>query len=166
MSVPSQWMECSWTENNDSDRSADEEFNNISNLGIFPPPQVRPRAKKEPIILVNTEELEYDRIFWQNCLIGVFMDIKRFTIRTVQHIINKAWRLRDRVTVVGRNDNNYVIHFNDANGLHFIRQHGLWSLERALLALDIWRSNTNLNTVNLWNIPIWVQLWGLTLHKY
>ena len=82
---------------------------------------------------------------------------------TIQKIINRAYRLKDRVIVVGQVDNNYVLHFNDSNDLHFIWLRSPWSLEKALMVVDVWRPKTVLNNVNLPMTLIWVQLWGLPL---
>ena len=74
-----------------------------------------------------------------------------FFVRTVQRIIN-------RVSIVERAENNYVLHFNNSNDQHFIWQHSPWSLEGALMAIDLWRPNTVLSLVSLPLIPIWVPL--------
>ena len=92
-------------------------------MGMFPPPQARPRARHRPIILVEFDELEESRDFWQNYLVGVIMDVKRFSVRTIQKIINNAWRVRDIVTVVESANNNYILHFNDSRDQVFIWQH-------------------------------------------
>ena len=77
------------------------------------------------------------------------MDFKRFSVRTVQQIINRAWRLRDKITLVGKANNNYVIHFNNVHDFNFMWQHGPWSLNGALMAMDIWRPNLILIEVYL-----------------
>ena len=163
MSVPPQWKECSWTESSDSNGSSDDDQPQINNLGVYPPSQARLRARRGPIIPVEMEEIEDSRDFWKNCFIGVLLDIRRYSVGAVQRIINRASRLRDRVTVVGRANNNYVLHFNDSNDLFFIWPNGLWSLEGAFMTVDVQRPNTILSEVNLPLIPIWVQLWGLPL---
>ena len=101
------------------------------------PLQARPRASRRLIILVNTEELTLSRSYCQNCLIGVLIDIRKFSVRIVQNIINRAWRLRDVGSVVGRQGNNYVIHFNNAQDLQFIWQQIPWSLDGALVVCDL-----------------------------
>ena len=91
------------------------------------------------------------------------MDFRRFLVRSIQRIINNVGRLGDRVTVVGRSNNNYVIHFNDSRDQVFIWHHGPWSIDGALMAMDAWILNTILEEVNLPLIPIWVQIWGFPL---
>ena len=84
MSVPPQWRECSWTKNSELNRSTKAECSPNNNLAIFPPSQPRPRARRGPIVPVDMEEIEDLRAFWQNCFIGVMMDIKKFLVRMVQ----------------------------------------------------------------------------------
>ena len=91
------------------------------------------------------------------------MDVRRFSVRTIQRIINNAWRVKDSVTMVGRANNNYILHFNDSRDQVFIWQHGLWPVDGALMAMDVWRPNTVLGEIILPMIPIWVQIWGLHL---
>ena len=165
ISVFSYWREGSWTDSEESKSASKEEANPSNIFGMFPAPQARPRAKWGPIIPMDTEELEHPCLFWKNCFIAILMNIRRFFVRTVQQIINRAWRLRDRVIVVGRANNNYVIQFNNVHDLNFMWQHGPWSLDGALMAMDIWRPNLILSEVYLPLIPIWVQLWELPL-KY
>ena len=162
MSVLPYWRGNSWSDSNETIRSSDEEMNQ-NFTGIFPPPLAKSRAKRGLIILVDIEVIEDSREFWQNCLIGMIMDFRRFSVRSVQRIINNAWRLRDRVTVVGRSNHNYVIHFNDSKDQVFIWQHRPWSIDWALMVMDVWRPNTVLGEVNLPLILIWVQIWGLPL---
>ena len=142
-----------------------KDVNPRNTLDLFPTLQARTRTRREPIILMETKELENSRLYWQHCLVRVIMDFRRFLVRTIQRIINRAQRLKDRVIMVGKANNNYVIHFNNAHDLHFIWQHGSWSLKGAFMAMDIWRPNIVLSVVNLPIILIWVQLWGLPL-KY
>ena len=120
ISVPSYWIENSWTDSNEIIISLDEEDSKHEFMGIFPPPQARPKARRGPIILVEFDELEESRDFWQNCLVGVIMDVRRFSVRTIQRIINSVWRLRDSVIVVGRANKNYILHFNDSRDQVFI----------------------------------------------
>ena len=144
----------------ESEQSTHEENEAMS---ILAPPQVRTRARRGPIIPVAAEDLNNCRNFWQNCLIAIIIDIRRFSVETVQQSINRAWRIRDRVTVVGGEGNHFVLHFNNNQDQRFILEHGAWSLDSALMAMDVWRPNTPLNSVNIYYIQVWVQLWGLPL---
>ena len=127
-------------------------------MGMFPPPQARPKARCGPIIPVEFDELEESRDFWQNCLVGVIMEFKRFSVRIIQRIINNAWRVRDSVTVVGRVNSNYILHFNNSKDQVFIWHHGPWSVDGALMAMYACRSNIVLGEIILLMIPIWVQI--------
>ena len=98
----------------------------------------------------------------RQCLIGTLIDLRRFTVPIMQRFINRAWNLRDRVTVVGRKGNHYIFHFNP-NDLNFMLLHGPWSIEGALLVLELCRQNTTFSTHTIIKTPIWGQLWGLPL---
>ena len=150
MSVPPQWREGSWTNSSDSEQSTEEENEAMSILEIFPPPQVKTRARRGPIIPVAAKDLNNFRNFWHNCLIGITIDIRRFLIQMVQRSINRSWRIRDRVTMVGREWNYFVLHYNNNQDQRFILEHSPWSLEGALMAMDVWRPNTPLNSINLY----------------
>ena len=63
--------------------------------------------------------------------------------------------------MVGREGNHFVLHFNNNQDQRFILEHGAWSLDGALIVMDVWRPNTPLNSVNIYYIQVWVQLWGL-----
>ena len=113
ISVPFYWRENSWIDSNETIRSSNEEDS-----------QPRPKARCGCIIPVEFDKVQESRDFWKNCLVGVIIDVRRFSVRTIQRIINNAWRVRDIVTVVERANNNYILHFNDLRDQVFIWQHG------------------------------------------
>ena len=83
MSVPPYLKECSWTNSGDSNSSSDEENNLQNSFGIFLVSIPRPRAKKGPIIPFYFEEFEDSRMFWQQCLMGTLINLRRFSVETM-----------------------------------------------------------------------------------
>ncbi|KAF7823933.1 Pyruvate carboxyltransferase [Senna tora] len=67
------------------------------------------------------------------------------------------------VTVVGREDNRYVLHFERMEDLYYIHSEGPWSIHGALFHLIKWQPNMILSNVTITEVPLWIQLWGLHL---
>ena len=93
---------------------------NIMETLDFSSPLTKPKVRRGPIIPFETEKLERSRQFWQHYLIGTLLDLRRFIVNTMQRFVNRAWSLRDRVTITGRGGNHYVFHFNNTMDLYFI----------------------------------------------
>ncbi|XWS33210.1 hypothetical protein CRYUN_Cryun22dG0061200 [Craigia yunnanensis] len=162
MSIPPHLRECNWTDSGDSNHSSDEKSHPLNNFGIFPPPIPKLRAKRGPIIPFHFEEQESSRMFLQQCLIGSILDLRRFSVETMQRLINRAWQLREGITIIGRDGNNYIFHFNNPNDRRFMLLNGPWSINGALLIFEIWQPNTPLRSHSITN-TLWVQLWRLPL---
>ena len=124
MSVSPYLRECSWTDSGDSNISSDKENNLQNSFGIFPVPIPRSRARRGSIIPFYSEELEDSRMFWQQCLVGTLIDLRRFSVEIMQRLISRAWRLRDSIFVVRRDRSNYIIHFNNPDDCSFILVNG------------------------------------------
>lgn len=105
---------------------------------------------------------DYRRV-WRNCLIGSFIDCRRFTVRRMQALVNSFWNLRGAVRVVGSSDNNFVFHFSSNDDRFFILQVGPWAFQGGLLFFSPWEPNLVLTNFRVSEIPVWVQLWGLPL---
>ena len=67
----------------------------------------RPSARKGPIIPFHSKKLENNRMFWQQYLIGTLLDFRRFSVETIKRLINRAWRLRESISIAERKGNNY-----------------------------------------------------------
>ena len=83
----------------------------------------------------------------------------------MQRLINRAWNLRESITVVGREGNNYIVHFKNFSDHNFMLLNGPWAIDGALLIFELWEPNTILRSHIITQTLIWVQLWGLPL-KY
>ena len=104
-----------------------------------------PFARHGPIIEANPEEVNMQRDFWSFCAIGFILDYRKFSIPHLQHIINVAWRIRGSITVVGRDSNFYLLHFELMEDLNHICNEGPWEVDGAFFALEKWRPNLVLN---------------------
>ena len=102
-------------------------------------------------------------MFWQECLVGTLIDLRRFSVETMQRLISISWRLRDSISVVGRDGSNYIVHFNNPDDHRFMLFNGPWSIDGALLIFELWEPNRPFSSHYIFNTPIWVQLWGLLL---
>ena len=84
-------------------------------------------------------------------------------MRYLQTIINAAWRIKGKVTTVGRESYFFIVHFEHTNDLNHIYNEGPWSVEGVLFVLEKWRPNLVINKLQLNYISVWVQLHGFPL---
>ena len=124
-----------------------------------------PFARHGPLVHSDPEEIAIQRDFWNLCAIGFILDYRKFSVRHLQQIIDNAWRIRGKVSVVGRESYFYILHFKFEDDLLHICNEGLWAVSGALLVLERWRPNLILSHLQLNFISIWVQFHGLPL-KY
>ena len=151
--------EFGWMDSSSSKLSL-EDIDGELNQDIFEDPET-PITRHGPIIHADPLELEHQRQFWYQCALGFFLDYRRFIVHHLQQTLNIAWRLRDRVIVVGREAYFYVLHFDSQEDLLHVREEGPWSVKGALLIVEKWRPNMVLDSLGLYKITIWEQLYGL-----
>lgn len=65
--------------------------------------------------------------------------------------------------MVGRDRNRYVIHFESMDDLLFVNTGGPWTVQGGLLTTVLWHPNLVVRSVNVRDVPIWVEFWGLPL---
>lgn len=92
--------EFGWTDSSSSKLSL-EDIDGELNQDIFEDPET-PITRHGPIIHADPLELEHQRQFRYQFALGFFLDYRRFIVHHLQQTLNIAWRLRDRVIVVGR----------------------------------------------------------------
>ena len=68
-----------------------------------------PFARHGPLVHSDLEETTIQRDFWNLCAIGFILDYRKFSVRHLQHIIDNAWRIRGKVSVVGRESYFYIL---------------------------------------------------------
>ncbi|OMO87035.1 hypothetical protein CCACVL1_09301 [Corchorus capsularis] len=103
--------ECSWSNSDSSSVGSDEEF--TSPYSNQPAPDARMRALRIPIVHPNLSNLPSRREYWQQCLVVVLKDFRKFSSHTLQRHVDREWRLRGRATVLGREGNNYLIELTE-----------------------------------------------------
>ena len=117
------------------------------------------------MVVADPSELSNWKDFWSNFAIGFILDYIKFSCGHLQHIINATWRIRDSVSIVGRDSYFYLLHFDHLDELNHICIEFPWSIDGALFVLEKWRPNLILSRLQLNYVSLWVQLHGLPL-KY
>ena len=146
--------EYGWTDSNDIDYSFDLAVEEMESNMISSDEEETPFARHGPYIRLDADDVVVQRAFWECCAIGFLLDYRKFFVRYLQTIINAAWRIRGKVTVVGRESYFYVVHFEQTKDLNHICNEGTWSVEVALFVLEKWRPNLVINKLQLNYISI------------
>lgn len=100
--------EFGWTNSSSLELSL-EDLDRELNQDIFEDPKT-PITKHDLIIHAVPMEIEHQRQFWYHCALGFILDYRRFIVHHLQQTLNSAWRLKDQVTMVGREAYFYVLH--------------------------------------------------------
>lgn len=155
--------EYGWIESSDSEISAELFADEVESVSRSSENDEVPFARHGPKMEADPEDLANQRGFWNFCAIGFISDYRKFSISHLQHILNAAWRLRGSVTIVGRDSNFYLLHFNLIEDLNDMCNDSPWAVDVALFVLERWRSNLVLDRLHLNFVSLWVQLHGLPL---
>ncbi|OMO88436.1 hypothetical protein COLO4_20258 [Corchorus olitorius] len=152
--------ECSWTDSGSSSmESGDSADSHAMRINPDPIPDIRSRQSHR--FSYSTEQLQQARNEGAGCLIGFLQDVRRFSTEFVQSQINRAWELRGVETVLGRDEDRFLIHFT----LEIDRRVGIlgnpWNIQGAVFVLQPWVANIPLSEVRLLRMECWLQLWGL-----
>lgn len=110
--------------------------------------------------------IEHNRAFYFKWVIGLLIDSTCFLNEWSQGIINRHWRIRNSVWVVGMDCDRYVIHFKRIGDMNFMQEAGPWVVHSGLLSLSPppqWIPNMLLRRMLAFEVSIWVEIWGLTL---
>ena len=94
-----------------------------------------PFARHGLVIYPNPKDVAAQCDFWNRCAIGFLLDYRKFLVSYLQNIINNAWRIRGPVTIVRRESNFYVLHFEYMEDLTYICEEGPWVVEGLSLSL-------------------------------
>ncbi|KAF7802674.1 reverse transcriptase [Senna tora] len=140
--------EIGWADSSDSDTDVDmEEAMDPSDqpYPLPPPPPSRARAARGPILRIPQPHIDDNRTFWSHCLIATLVDQRKFSVVRMQCIIDHFWQLQGPVRVVGRDQNNFVLYFENLDDMYFMANNGTWSVHGWLLAVFPWEHNMVLN---------------------
>ncbi|OMP10800.1 Endonuclease/exonuclease/phosphatase [Corchorus olitorius] len=151
--------ECSWTNSDSSlEESGDSAQNERINVPI-PAPQMRPR--RSHVFSFSAEELEERINEGHECLVGFLLDARRFSTEFVLNYINREWELRGRATVLGRDDNRFLIHYEREIDRRVGVHANPWAIDVAIFVQQPWNPNIPLAQARLPRISIWLQIWDL-----
>ncbi|OMP12825.1 hypothetical protein COLO4_02718 [Corchorus olitorius] len=95
----------------------------------------------------------------ERCIVGFLLDIKRFSIETILKWVNKEWRPLGEITVIGRDDNKYLIYFSNEVDRKVALEQTSWSYHGALFATRKWNPNVPLKEIVLDRIELWLQIY-------
>ncbi|OMP14346.1 hypothetical protein COLO4_00030 [Corchorus olitorius] len=152
--------ECSWTDSSTDSEDSDDNTNNIGQ-GMHPPPSPRMRGRRGQLEEVDPEEINVARTEGMECLVAFLLDFRRFTTASVQKALERRWNFRGRVTVMGRDDHRYPVHFEQELDRQLVLQENPWYFDGALFAFQKWEAELPLSEAKLETIDIWLQIHGL-----
>lgn len=155
--------EIGWSDSSDSDEGIDIEEAHDAGLAENPREPPGHRAARVLVVEFNHQFIDMNRAYWNCSLVAVLIDRRQFSVRRLQAIINTFWRLQGLVTVVGRDDNRYVLHFARLDDLIFIYTNAPWSVQGGFLVTILWEPNMILRNLIVREAPVWVEFWGLPL---
>ncbi|OMO77915.1 hypothetical protein COLO4_24956 [Corchorus olitorius] len=151
--------ECSWS---NSDSSSEESGDSAQNERMNVPvsePQMKPR--RSHAFSFSAEELEERRSEGQACLVGFLLDARRFSTEFIQNYINREWEIRGTATVIGRDGNKFLIHYNREIDRRVGVHANPWAIEGAIFVQQPWNPNIPLAQTTLPRIALWLQIWDL-----
>ncbi|OMO58720.1 hypothetical protein COLO4_34406 [Corchorus olitorius] len=151
--------ECNWSNSDSSsEESADSAQNERMNVPVSEP-QMKPR--RSHAFSFSAEELEERRSEGQACLVGFLLDARRFSTEFIQNYINREWEIRGTATVIGRDGNKFLIHYNREIDRRVGVHANPWAIEGAIFVQQPWNPNIPLAQTTLPRIALWLQIWDL-----
>ncbi|OMO74878.1 Endonuclease/exonuclease/phosphatase [Corchorus olitorius] len=152
---------CSWTDSDSATEESGEE-NNSCIQGIQPPPQPFLRTRISHLIKATRQEMSAQRANEaKDCIIGLLVDMRRFSTQSIQSFIDREWETEGRATVMGREGDRYLIHINNEDDRRRALERTPWAFDGALFATVKWQPNTPLRETRIDTIELWLQIWGL-----
>ncbi|OMO80258.1 Endonuclease/exonuclease/phosphatase [Corchorus olitorius] len=149
--------ECSWTSSDSSTQGSSDDADS-RNGGRPLPPWTQRESNR---VRFRQEELQSFRSEGEECLIGFLLDDRKFSTRTIQDYINNEWVLGGTATVMGREENRYLIHFDNAVDRRAAVLGNPWCCQGATFVVGNWMPNTSLSEVRLARFSVWLQIWFL-----
>uniref|UniRef100_A0A7N2R8K9 CCHC-type domain-containing protein n=1 Tax=Quercus lobata TaxID=97700 RepID=A0A7N2R8K9_QUELO len=153
--------EIGWSDSSDSEAWIDDE-----EMGVHNVHENNSIRRRGPVIQLDRESLEHNRVFWRQCIVGFLLDRRCFSVRRMQSILAAAWRLRGGIRIVGRQGNFYIIHCEYPSDQEYILQEGPWSVDGTLLVVERWTPNLTLSQTHLTSATLWVQIHNLPLEYH
>ncbi|OMP05914.1 Endonuclease/exonuclease/phosphatase [Corchorus olitorius] len=152
--------ECRWTSSDSSTQESSDSED--SSWGSSRPNQPPPWLQRETNrVTFSAEELRPFRNEGSESLIGFLLDDRRFSTRFIQNYINSEWTLVGNATVMGRDENRYIVHFDNDVDRRAAVMGNPWCCHGATFVMGYWSPNIPLNEVRLARFPVWLQIWNL-----
>ncbi|OMO89794.1 hypothetical protein COLO4_19587 [Corchorus olitorius] len=152
--------ECSWTDSDSPTEESEEEVE--SNIQATHPRPTAPfRSRISHRVRISSEDVMVTREETHKCIVGFLLDMRRFSSETIQRWANQEWDPHGEITVVGRDDNRYLIYISDETDRRVALEQTPWSYQGALFATRRWNPNVPLRDMVLDRIELWLQIVGL-----
>ncbi|OMO89546.1 hypothetical protein COLO4_19700 [Corchorus olitorius] len=152
--------ECSWTDSDSpTEESEEDSGNSIQDSYPRPPPPFRSIVSHR--IRVEPKDLMEAREEASKCIVGFLLDIRKFSTENVQRWLNQAWQPVGEVTVIGRDDDRYLIYIASEVDRKAALEQTPWAFQGALFATRKWNPNVPLGDMVLDRVELWLQIWGL-----
>ncbi|OMP03453.1 hypothetical protein COLO4_10409 [Corchorus olitorius] len=150
--------ECSWVDSDSATEESEEEFS----AGIqdtYPPTQPISRTRISHSVRATRQEMNDRRAHEANdCVVGLLLDFRRFSTQTIQNHIDRQWENTGEVTVIGRDEDRYLIHLGNEEDRRQALEQTPWNFEGALFATARWIPNTPLRDIKIDTIQMWMQI--------
>ncbi|OMO86897.1 hypothetical protein COLO4_20867 [Corchorus olitorius] len=154
--------ECSWTDSDSPTEESEEKIDsNIQAVHPRPAPPFRSRLSHK--IRLNSEDIMETREEANKCIVGFMLDMRRFPIESIQRWVQQEWEPTSEVSVIGRDDNRYLIYFSDDTDRQVAIEQTPWNFQGAFFATRKWNPNIPLGEIVLDRIELWLQIWGLPI---
>ncbi|OMO55535.1 hypothetical protein COLO4_35935 [Corchorus olitorius] len=154
--------ECSWTDSDSPTEESEEEVESDLQC-IHPRPAPPFRSRLSHRVRLGTGDVMESREETNKCIVGFLLDMRRFSTETIQRWVQQEWKPTGEVTVIGRDDNRYLIFFSDDTDRRVALEQTPWSYQGALFATRRWNPNVPLGEIVLDRIELWLQIWGLSV---
>ncbi|OMO78934.1 Endonuclease/exonuclease/phosphatase [Corchorus olitorius] len=125
---------CSWTDSDSATEESGDENNNCFQ-SIQPPPQPSYRTRISHTITATRQEMNRRREHEANAyIIGILIDFRRFSTPNIQNFIDRDWDSSSETTVIGRDDDRYLIFIESEEDREKAFEQSPWSFEGAMFA--------------------------------
>ena len=100
-------------------------------------------------IVIEKEWLEDTSSMEKSCLIGKFLLNRRVNLEAMRNVLMKVWKLKHGVTVHEVGERLYLFHFKDQLEKDRVFQKQPWSFNKALMVLQEFEGQSNIEAANM-----------------
>ncbi|KAK0607213.1 hypothetical protein LWI29_011412 [Acer saccharum] len=121
------------------------------------------REKERPVgTLDNNLKVKGERVL-SLCLVGKVLTTKVVNREAFINVMHSIWRTSDGVEIEALGRNVFGFHFKNSEDRKLIQSGGLWSFDRALIALEEPTGAGDVTLMKFNRVEIWVQIHNLPL---